>query len=118
MRKYPALFDNLGVITDILIEYPYFLPCFVATCISIICWLLVFFFAKETLYLKKKIDSEQQPLLVQEHSETSNDISFKEMLTPQVMAISIIYALVAFQMLYYDGKYSHYFFIGLELIFY
>lgn len=102
VRKYPALFGHLGYLTDFLIEYPYFLPCFLATCISTFCWFLVFFLSKETLHLKKKIDPEQQPLLLTQ--QTSNDhIGIREILTPQVIAMSIIYAIVAFQMLYFDG---------------
>ncbi|KAG2203040.1 hypothetical protein INT47_013256 [Mucor saturninus] len=101
VRKYPALFGHLGYITDFLINYPYFLPCFLATCISSVCWLLVFFLSKETLYLKKKMDPEGQPLLpaiVNPDPPTG----IKDILTPQVIAMSLIYAIVAFQMLYFD----------------
>lgn len=103
VRKFPALFDNLGTITDVLIEYPYFLPCFVATCISTVCWLLVFFFSKETLYLTKNVCPEQQPLLVAQ-TDGVDPSSLKEILTPQVVAMSVIYAIVAFELLYFDGK--------------
>lgn len=80
---------------------------------------------KETLYLKKKLNvqevEEQQRLLVPAESQeyhtfedsegTENGIKrdviqpITEKLTPQVLAICLIYAVVAFQMLYFDGKY-------------
>lgn len=74
-----------------------------ATCISTVCWLLVFFFSKETLYLKKNACPEQQPLLVAQ-TDGVDPSSLKEILTPQVVAMSVIYAIVAFELLYFDGK--------------
>jgi hypothetical protein len=122
----------LGFITDFLIEYPYFLPCFAATCISLVCWVLGLLFMKETLYLKTmaedvpKITSneeqEQEPLLVniedegeystfvdntgeQERYKNKKNNFFRDVFTPQVLAISMLYSIVAFQMLYFDGNY-------------
>ncbi|GAA5800221.1 hypothetical protein HPULCUR_005646 [Helicostylum pulchrum] len=124
VEKYPDFFSNLGPIKDFLVEYPYFLPCFFATCLSTFCWFLGFFFLDETLYLKegKKQDSEeeeQQPLIAAveseeystftaaaEGSENSNKSdgkkSLSETLTPPILAICLLYAVVAFQMLYFD----------------
>lgn len=125
VEKYPGFFSNLGPIRDFLVEYPYFLPCFFATCLSTFCWFLGFFFMDETLYLKEgKLDGEeQQPLIAveteeystfaaaaTEGSENSNKSngkkSFSEILTPPILAISLLYAVVAFQMLYFDGNYN------------
>lgn len=139
--KYPGIFENLGYITEFLTEYPYFLPCFAATCLSTFCWILGFVFMKETLYLKdqqrkptskdsnaRNEQSEEQQLLIEvedgeeeyntfprrtEESENRIDITgeeessdkkrfFGDVLTPQVLAISVLYAVVAFQMLYFD----------------
>ncbi|KAG2233292.1 hypothetical protein INT48_001604 [Thamnidium elegans] len=121
VEKYPDFFSNLGPIKEFLVEYPYFLPCFFATCLSTFCWFLGFFFMDETLYLKGKSDNEEQrPLMaaveteeystftesVAEGSENSNKNngkkSFSEILTPPILAISLLYAVVAFQMLYFD----------------
>lgn len=105
-----------------MIEYPYFLPCFVATCISTFCWLLGFFFLKETLQIKNIVnnDQEEEPLLsntsttqqqqnynsiisTEEPETTRPHLTLAEKLTPPVLAISILYAVTAFQMLYFDG---------------
>jgi hypothetical protein len=123
--KYPNLFGNLGFVTDILSTYPYFLPCFVATCISSFCWFLGLFFMKETLNLKNlEEEEEQQPLIyaADQHEqqydmlcnttiEPENRIApikppLRDILTPPVLAISVLYAVVAFQMLYFDGNCS------------
>lgn len=109
-------------ITQFLVEYPYFLPCFVATCISTFCWLLGFFFLKETLQIKKMVnnDREEEPLLsnatitqqqqsynsvisTEEPESTRPYLTLAEKLTPPVLTISILYAFTAFQMLYFDG---------------
>lgn len=124
VSKYPNLFAHLGTcITQFLIEYPYFLPCFVATCISTCCWLLGFFFLKETLQLSKLVNNgrEEAPLLsnadpqqqqnynavavTEQPDITRPHLTLSEKLTPPVLAISILYAVTAFQMLYFDGKF-------------
>ncbi|KAG2193190.1 hypothetical protein INT46_011271 [Mucor plumbeus] len=122
VSKYPNLFSHLGTsITQFLVEYPYFLPCFVATCISTFCWLLGFFFLKETLQIKKMVnnDREEEPLLsnatitqqqqsynsvisTEEPESTRPYLTLAEKLTPPVLTISILYAFTAFQMLYFD----------------
>lgn len=126
VSKYPNLFAHLGAsITHFLIQYPYFLPCFVATCISTFCWLLGFFFLKETLQFNKIVNHgrEEAPLLSNADQQqqqqsysavvlteapdvTRPHLTLAEKLTPPVLAISVLYAVTAFQMLYFDGKLS------------
>ncbi|KAL7314053.1 hypothetical protein PS15m_007710 [Mucor circinelloides] len=121
VSKYPNLFAHLGAsITHFLIQYPYFLPCFVATCISTFCWLLGFFFLKETLQFNKIVNNgrEEAPLLSNADQQqqqsysavvlteapdvTRPHLTLAEKLTPPVLAISVLYAVTAFQMLYFD----------------
>jgi hypothetical protein len=55
---------------------------------------------EETLHLKDIQEEEQQPLL-QPEDNTATETS---RITRPVLVISILYAVVAFQMLYFDGN--------------
>ncbi|RCI06005.1 hypothetical protein CU098_013086 [Rhizopus stolonifer] len=107
VSKYPSVFGKMGYMTRFLIEYPYFLPCFFATCLSTVCWLMGFFSMKETLELKKTLEDEQL-LLAEQHEEYQTFSSQKSkrklsnILLPEILAISILYAAVSFEMLYFD----------------
>lgn len=111
---YPNIFGNLGFVTDFLISFPYFLPCFVAACLSSACWLLSFFYLEETLVKDIPSQGEEQALLTSEVSQydsidttttkhSSLRESMKEYFTSAVLAIVVLYSLVAFEALYYDG---------------
>ncbi|KAI7901712.1 major facilitator superfamily domain-containing protein [Cokeromyces recurvatus] len=117
VRKYPYLFKDGNFATGFLLDYPYFLPCFVATCISSFCWLLGFLFMKESLpqsYLDTtKIFEEERSLLMSINEnetyhtyplmdESRNNTSICKILTPPILTICILYAVTAFQMLYFD----------------
>ncbi|ORY91089.1 major facilitator superfamily domain-containing protein [Syncephalastrum racemosum] len=49
VRTYPSLFGDLGVLTDFLTEFPYFLPCFLSAVICLCGMIFGFFFLEETL---------------------------------------------------------------------
>ncbi|KAI8144443.1 major facilitator superfamily domain-containing protein [Fennellomyces sp. T-0311] len=118
VRKYPGVFGRGGPITDFLTEYPYFLPCFAASIIAMIGWIAGFLFLEETLVRKKvaQVTEEGERLLngegegqesYQTFSSQSNtdpkpSASFREALTPAVIAICVTYGLVAYQCVFYD----------------
>ncbi|KAI8088832.1 major facilitator superfamily domain-containing protein [Halteromyces radiatus] len=115
VELYPGIFDHRGALTDFLVEYPYFLPCFLSASICSVGLVVGFFFLEETLggvHLQKKKQGEQQPLLedtgsdrylaVDQHKgiKESDPPTLKEALTPTVWAISISFAILAFQVVY------------------
>lgn len=126
VTTYPALFGNLGSLTDFLLIYPYFLPCFISASICGTGFIFGVFFLEETLggvQLKEKKQQleERQRLLDQTEEDGYNTFdqrnneeqepikkvappTLKEALTPTVWAISISYAIYAYQVVYYDGK--------------
>lgn len=129
MQKYPSLFDNAGKLTDFLNEYPYFLPCFAAASIDTVCWIAGFLFLEETLVKGKACDNETTrqeqenvPLLndvdgdtystfgegqgQQQQQEQKPKKPFSDVLTPAVITICAIYAMAAYQNVFYDGKLS------------
>ena len=126
MEKYPSLFGNAGQLTDFLNEYPYFLPCFAAAIIDTVCWIAGFLFLEETLVKDKAGDNEttrqeeDAPLLndvedesystfgdgqeQQQQQEMKSKRPFSDVLTPAVITICVIYAMTAYQNVFYDGK--------------
>ncbi|KAI9486669.1 MAG: major facilitator superfamily domain-containing protein [Benjaminiella poitrasii] len=127
VSRYPGLFGNLGFVTEFLLEFPYFLPCFIATSLSALCWGLGLLLMKETLQQQKYLvstitpDSSEEQLLLatssqnethqyntfntiveEERIKGEEKLSIRQALTPSVLAISILYAVSAFQMLYFD----------------
>lgn len=127
VRNFPSIFGRGGFITDFFTEYPYFLPCFISALICAISLTFGYFYLDETLstVLKKE---EEEPLIQNSPSddgyrtfEESQRLSassptptlpdesrppptFREAITPAVLAISISYALFSFQAIYYDGE--------------
>jgi hypothetical protein len=127
VTTYPALFGNLGSLTDFLLIYPYFLPCFISASICGVGFIFGVLFLEETLggvqlQEKKQQQEERQRLLDQTDEDGYNTFdqgnneedrsikkvdpppTLKEALTPTVWAISISYAIYAYQVVYYDGK--------------
>ncbi|KAI8875548.1 MFS general substrate transporter [Backusella circina FSU 941] len=110
VTKFPYLFTEGAWITDFLKEYPYFLPCFVASVISIAGWVLSLIFLKETLVTKSNEPSEETPLLQEENNASSSNqeqnenskVSFSKALTSPILLISAVSALAAFEMLFYE----------------
>ncbi|KAI8089423.1 major facilitator superfamily domain-containing protein [Halteromyces radiatus] len=78
---FPDLFEDYQWIKHFLLVNPAFLPCFVASCISLVGLILAAFFLEETLVITKKPlkDQETTPLLSQLTSSkpgsNSNDYS-------------------------------------------
>lgn len=128
VESYPSIFGNLGALTDFLVEYPYFLPCFISAFICSMGLISGIFFLEETLggvhlQEKKQKSDEQQPLLAattdtdqyhtfDEQQQQDTEVTtkkvepptLKEALTPTVWAVSISYAIYAYQVVFYDGK--------------
>ncbi|KAI9493707.1 major facilitator superfamily domain-containing protein [Zychaea mexicana] len=127
VRKYPAVFGRGGPITDFLTEFPYFLPCFVASCIATVGWIAGFLLLEETLIRKKESlisqqedeeGGEEERLLTEEaesgyqtfgaNNDQSNldpkpsSASFRDALTPAVIAVCVTYGLAAYQNVFYD----------------
>ncbi|SAL98074.1 hypothetical protein [Absidia glauca] len=125
VTTYPALFGNLGSLTDFLLIYPYFLPCFISASICGVGFIFGVLFLEETLggvqlQEKKQQQEERQRLLDQTDEDGYNTFdqgnneedpsikkidpppTLKEALTPTVWAISISYAIYAYQVVYYD----------------
>lgn len=119
VHKYPSIFGKGGPITEFLTEYPYFLPCFTAAVIASIGWIAGFLFLEESLVRTKEIKAteedrmvnETQPL-VENVNETgsyetfngSNQSAAKSSINGAVLAVCFTYALIAYQMVFYDGR--------------
>jgi hypothetical protein len=128
VTKFPYLFKEGAWLTDFLKEYPYLLPCFVASVISIAGWLLSLVFLEETLVKPSNDPSEETPLLQgasspAEPADQQPKASFRKTLTSPILLISAVSALTAFEMLFYEGnvaqlsiyEYTPYFFFYLVL---
>ena len=124
--NFPNAFGNLGQITDFLIKYPYFLPCFISAFICTMGLIFGFFFLEETHIVNKKPvlnqtnDEEGGALLDNnnkhgyttfnkaQHSPTPtiNDKQYtlRDALTPPVLSICLVYSLFALQAVFMDGK--------------
>ncbi|KAI8875584.1 MFS general substrate transporter, partial [Backusella circina FSU 941] len=102
VTKFPSLFKEGAWVTELLKEYPYLLPCLVASVISAMGWLLGLFFLKETLVIRS--EEEETPLL-QHHGSSSSqeeEISFRKTLTAPILLICAVASLGGFEMLYYE----------------
>jgi hypothetical protein len=103
------LFKEGAWLTDFLKEYPYLLPCFVASVISIAGWLLSLVFLEETLIKPSNDPTEETPLLQDasspaEPADQQPKVSFRKALTSPILLISAVSALAAFEMLFYEGN--------------
>lgn len=131
VKNYPYVFGNLGWITSFLTEFRYFLPSFVAACICFCGWIFGILFLEETLegkrpQDKKALKDEEQRLLSDGEANYStfhdgnSDAScsptptikerprkptFREAITPPVIAVSISFGLIALHGVFYDGEY-------------
>ncbi|KAI8074525.1 major facilitator superfamily domain-containing protein [Gongronella butleri] len=135
VTSFPNVFDNRGALTDFLLAYPYFLPCFISAAICSVGWVFGIFYLEETLggleaqkqlkQQKKQMNAhpQEQPLL-QQHEHTDDTTTgggyhtfdqqeapkpiiespptLREALTPAVLAISLSYAIYAYQVVFYD----------------
>ncbi|CDH55440.1 member of major facilitator superfamilymultidrug-dha1 sub-family [Lichtheimia corymbifera JMRC:FSU:9682] len=125
VRNFPSIFGRGGFITDFFTEYPYFLPCFISAMICAISLTFGYFYLDETLSTVMKKE-EEEPLIQNNPSddgyrtfeenqrlsassptptlpdESRPPPTFREAITPAVLAISISYALFSFQAIYYD----------------
>ncbi|KAI9316749.1 major facilitator superfamily domain-containing protein [Dichotomocladium elegans] len=104
VRKYPNLFGNAGQVTDFLTEYPYFLPCFAAAIIDIVCWIAGYLYLEETLVVECPTEpSEETPLLDDGASAAvTRTLSFSDALSPAVVAICLTYSMLAYQTVFND----------------
>ena len=59
---------------------------------------------------------QQEPEQHQESSESTRSL-LHSILTPQVLAITVLYSIVAFQMLYFDGKHQDKIIVSCLIIF-
>lgn len=139
VKNYPSVFGHLGYLTEFLIEYPYFLPCFISAFICILGLVFGFFFLEEThpAYARTVEDEEERSLLQgneeQSYSTFNSDHNtiqksptptikykaptLKESITPSVFAICIAYGFFAFQAIYMDGKHRKIFLNSLTQLF-
>ncbi|KAI9314036.1 major facilitator superfamily domain-containing protein [Dichotomocladium elegans] len=125
VKQYPGLFEQGDPITDFLLEFPYFLPCFFSALICAFSFLFGCFFLEETLKRPKKedtktpllqntsaryntFDEQQQDTVMSTHSPTPTlsgreaPPTLRESITAPVIAASISYGLFSFQAIYYD----------------
>lgn len=68
VQNYPDIFGKGGFLTEFLTEYPYFLPCFISSVITLCGLIFSYFFLEETLSTiidasKNNMQQEQSPLL-------------------------------------------------------
>jgi MFS family permease len=133
VSNYPSIFGNLGFLTDFLIKYPYFLPCFISASICILGLIFGLFYLEETLNVHSKnasADDEEESLLINSSSDSEQQYStfktkvqhsptptiqdkhtppsLKESLTPAVVAICVTYGFFALQAVFMDGNYYIY----------
>lgn len=82
VTNYPNVFGHLGYITEILTEYPYFLPCFISAFICTMGLVFGFFFLEETHQavkndkLRKKHDEEEALLAAAAAKNSDNYYTF------------------------------------------
>ncbi|KAJ2962067.1 hypothetical protein NQZ79_g2729 [Umbelopsis isabellina] len=131
VKNYPSIFGNLGIVTEFLTSYRYFLPSLVATSICFCGWVFGQLYLEETLNGKrpqdKKAQKEEEERLLanaranystfSDNESSSGAVSptptiheaphkptFREAITPPVIAASISFGLVALHGVFYDGK--------------
>ncbi|CAO3631746.1 unnamed protein product [Cunninghamella blakesleeana] len=122
VKKYPFLFEEHSTLKTFFSEYPYFLPCFMASLISFVGFVLGLIYLEESLVTGNELidENETTPLLsenqessspsystVESYKKTSTKLSslrikLKNALTPAVLLVCFIYGLVALQFVYYD----------------
>ncbi|CAO3631361.1 unnamed protein product [Cunninghamella blakesleeana] len=84
VKQHPNVFGNLGFVTDFLVEFPYFLPCFVSATICACGWMFGYLYMEETLggvkYQQEKKkreqlikDEQRQPLLSSNHNSDGEE---------------------------------------------
>lgn len=131
VKNYPSVFGDLGWLTDFLTEYRYFLPSFMAASICFCGWIFGLLYLEETLIGKrpqdkKVIKDEEQRLLSDGEAsystfrdgdssascsptptikEIPRRLTFREAITPPVIAVSISFGLIALHGVFYDGKF-------------
>lgn len=73
VTNYPNVFGNLGYVTDLLVEYPYLLPCFISAFICALGLIFGFFFLEETLVVKKspEHEDEEEVVLIAESADNN-----------------------------------------------
>ncbi|KAL7316843.1 hypothetical protein PS15m_003279 [Mucor circinelloides] len=138
VTAYPNIFGNLGVLTDFLTEYPYFLPCFISASICILGLVFGIFHLQEThvvYHEKRDSNDEEEALLVNQSNQTTDPHystfktnsstgtvkvqhsptptlhsppTLRESLTPSVMAICIAYGFFALQAVFMDELFPLY----------
>ncbi|KAI8327945.1 major facilitator superfamily domain-containing protein [Choanephora cucurbitarum] len=138
VTHYPSVFGNLGILTDFLSQYPYFLPCFISAFVCTLGLVFGIFYLEETLSVPTGISrtnshqgDEEQTLLVNHRSDdephsystftsdthhsptpTVHDTytrpTLKEALTPSVISICIAYGFFALQAVFMDELFPLY----------
>ncbi|CAM0135272.1 unnamed protein product [Umbelopsis sp. WA50703] len=133
VKNYPSVFGNLGFITEFLTSYRYFLPSCVAASICFCGWIFGQLYLEETLIGQRPQDKkakkeEEERLLANNRAnystfnddetgsgaisptptihEASHKPTFREAITPPVIAVSISFGLVALHSVFYDELYS------------
>ncbi|KAI7870222.1 major facilitator superfamily domain-containing protein [Spinellus fusiger] len=126
VKNYPGVFGRGGFITDLLTEYPYFLPCLISASICLFGLVFGIFYLEESLELPSAMveDIKKDQLLTRSSSNTtystfpSNQdnttkpdppkattnfsVSLREALTPPVISMCIIYGLFSYQAIFYN----------------
>ncbi|POW17621.1 hypothetical protein PSTT_00416 [Puccinia striiformis] len=102
--QYPEYFGKI----EFLIDYPYFLPCFIAGMINLLAVIVGFFFLDETLPSKKRtrnlpLDNDSDEDVDDVASETGEIVTepkpkFSALFTPTVISVLLGSLLVFFQM--------------------
>ncbi|KAH9455158.1 hypothetical protein Pst134EA_022635 [Puccinia striiformis f. sp. tritici] len=102
--QYPEYFGKI----EFLIDYPYFLPCFIAGMINLLAVIVGFFFLDETLPSKKRtrnlpLDNDSDEDVDDMASETGEIVTepkpkFSALFTPTVISVLLGSLLVFFQM--------------------
>ncbi|KAI9471941.1 MAG: major facilitator superfamily domain-containing protein [Benjaminiella poitrasii] len=70
VSNYPNMFGNLGALSDFLIDYPYFLPCFISAFICTLGLIFGIFFLEEThiVHNEKSTDNDEEEALLTNNS--------------------------------------------------
>lgn len=131
VENLPMIFGNLGVVTEFLSYYPYFLPCFISAMICVCGLTFGYFFLQETHVVHQYTDEEESLVSDNEqqnystfktnskngtvkvqHSPTPtlhdkpSPPSLRESLTPPVVAICVAYGVFSLQAVFMDGKFQ------------
>lgn len=73
VTNYPNVFGHLGYVTELLLEYPYLLPCFISAFICALGLIFGFFFLEETLVVNKapEHEDEEEAVLIAESADNN-----------------------------------------------